>query len=268
MKRALTQAFTKGHENLVCEFNVTLKNNYLHMKKSVNPIFSTFILPGIFCIAMGVLEAIVVIYLRRIYYPQGFDFPIKFLSPHMLLTEWIREIATIIMLVVIGIMASKDNLLRFLYFLFSFAIWDITYYVALKAFLNWPASLLTWDILFLIPVPWLGPVLAPVICSITMIFFAISFVWLKKTFPAFKIKLYEWGLILLGATFIFITFILDYSTFLMQSGFSIPDTNLVISEFVPAKFSWFLFGAGEAIILYGIGSVIYRTIKKSQYRLR
>jgi len=181
----------------------------------------------------------------------------------MLLTEWIREIATIIMLLVLGIMVGKDNLLRFLYFLFSFAIWDITYYVALKAFLGWPDSLLTWDILFLIPVPWLGPILAPVICSLTMIFFAFSFVWLKSTFPSFNIKLYEWGLILLGATFIFISFILDYSTLLMQNNFSLSETNVVLSEFVPSEFNWLLFGIGEAIILYGISSVANRTVKNS-----
>jgi hypothetical protein len=233
------------------------------MKKSASQILSIFILPGIFCIAMGVLEAIVVIYLRQIYYPAGFDFPMKFLSPDMLLTECIREIATIIMLLVLGIMAGKDNLQRFLYFLFSFAIWDLTYYVALKAFLGWPGSLLTWDILFLIPVPWIGPVLAPVICSVTMIFFAISFVWLKNTFPAFKIKLYEWGLILLGATFIFITFILDYSILFMQSGISSSESRNILSEFVPSNFNWLLFGIGETVILYGISSVIYRTFKKA-----
>lgn len=233
------------------------------MKKSISPIFSTFILPGIFCIAMGVLEAIVVIYLRKIYYPAGFDFPIKFLSPDLLLTEWIREIATIVMLMVLGIMAGKDNLQRFLYFLFSFAIWDITYYVALKAFLDWPASLFTWDILFLIPLPWLSPVLAPVICSITMIFFAISFVWLKNTYRAFKIKLYEWGLILLGATFIFVSFILDYFKLLLQSNFSLTETNSILSGFVPTNFNWLLFGIGETLILYGIVSVIYRTFRKS-----
>ncbi|HEY6914417.1 MAG TPA: hypothetical protein VI413_07055 [Paludibacter sp.] len=233
------------------------------MKKPVSSIFSTFILPFIFCTAMGVLEAVVVIYLRKIYYPTGFEFPIKFLSPDLLLTEWIREVATIVMLVVLGIMAGKDNLQRFLYFLFCFAIWDLTYYITLKAFLNWPASLLTWDILFLIPVPWMSPVLAPVICSITMIFFAVSFVWLKKNYSSFKIKLYEWAFILLGATFIFISFILDYFTLLAQSNFSLSETNNMLSLYVPMSFNWWLFGIGEILILYGIGSVIFRTCRKS-----
>ncbi|MFT3752114.1 MAG: hypothetical protein QM800_04305 [Paludibacter sp.] len=233
------------------------------MKKSINSSANTFILPSIFCIAMGVLEAIVVIYLREIYYPAGFGFPIKFLSPELLLTEWIREIATIVMLVVLGIIVGKDSLQRFLYFLFCFAIWDLTYYVALKAFLDWPASLLTWDILFLIPVPWLGPVLAPIICSLTMIFFATSFVWLKNTYHIFKIRLYEWGLILLGATFIFISFIWDYFNLLLQSNFSLSKTNMLLSGFVPINFNWWLFGIGEALILAGIVYVIYRTFRKS-----
>jgi hypothetical protein len=236
------------------------------MKKSVSSISGSFILPGIFCIAMGVLEAIVVIYLREIYYPAGFDFPIKFLSPDLLLTEWIREIATIIMLLVLGIMSGKDNLQRFLYFLFCFAIWDLTYYMALKAFLGWPASLLTWDILFLIPVPWMGPVLAPVICSITMIFFAISFVWLKNTYHSFKIKLYEWAFILLGATLIFSSFILDYFTLLAQNDFSLKETNNILSGYVPTNFNWLIFGMGEILILYGIGTVIFRTIQKAVNR--
>lgn len=232
------------------------------MKKSVNSFATTFILPGIFCIAMGVLEAIVVIYLREIYYPAGFDFPLKLLSPNLLLTEWIREITTIVMLIVLGVLVGKDNLQRFLYFLFCFAIWDLTYYIALKAFLGWPASLLTWDILFLIPVPWFGPVLAPVICSLTMLLFSISFVWLKKNYRSFKIKLYEWAFILLGATFIFISFVLDYFQLLVQSNFSLQETNKILSAYVPTSFNWWLFGIGEILILYGIFIVIYRTFRK------
>ena len=32
---------------------------------------------AIFAIAMGFLEAVIVIYLRKIYYPLGFNFPLK-----------------------------------------------------------------------------------------------------------------------------------------------------------------------------------------------
>lgn len=242
------------------------------MKKSLTQIYRTFIYPGIFCIAMGVLESIVVVYLRQIYYPTGFDFPLKFFTPEMMMIEWIREIATIIMLVVLSILVGKDNLQRFLYFLFCFAIWDITYYAGLKVFLDWPSSFMTWDILFLIPVPWISPVLAPLICSITMIFFAMSFIYLKDTVSFFKIKLLEWGMILLGATLIFCSFILDYFIIITQNNFHSLSWSLskdsdfgpMASQYIPTNFNWLLFGIGEMIILYGIISVIIRTITKNK----
>ncbi|MBK6833902.1 MAG: hypothetical protein IPG89_06345 [Bacteroidetes bacterium] len=65
------------------------------------------------------------------------------------------------MLVGAGIIAGKTRLTRFAYFIIAFAIWDIFYYVFLYVLLQWPESLFTWDILFLVPVPWTGPVIAP-----------------------------------------------------------------------------------------------------------
>jgi membrane protein implicated in regulation of membrane protease activity len=53
-----------------------------------------------------------------------------------------------------------------------FAIWDIFYYIFLWLLIGWPESFFTWDILFLLPVTWVGPVLAPVINSLTMIVLA------------------------------------------------------------------------------------------------
>src|SRR5580700_10847047 len=114
-----------------------------------------------FSIAMGFLEAAVVIYLRKMYYPNGFHFPLTVVEPDIGLTEFLREAATVIMLLAIGILTGKNTSQKFGIFLFCFAIWDIFYYVFLKMLIGWPASLLDWDILFLIPVPWVGPVLAP-----------------------------------------------------------------------------------------------------------
>ncbi|NLI56587.1 hypothetical protein GX420_06385, partial [bacterium] len=96
--------------------------------------YKTFIVLTIFGIAMGFLEAIVVVYLREIYYPQGFEFPLNTFSSEMLSIEWIREISTIIMLITIGIITGKNFLQKLSFFLYTFAIWDIFYYVALKLF--------------------------------------------------------------------------------------------------------------------------------------
>src|SRR5579859_4688314 len=127
----------------------------------------------LFSIAMGFLETAVVVYLRKIYYPHGFQFPLTPVDPDIGLVEFLREAATIIMLVGIGIIAGKNTSQKFAIFLYCFAVWDIFYYVFLKLLLGWPESLFTWDILFLIPVPWVGPVLAPSIVALTMIAFAL-----------------------------------------------------------------------------------------------
>ncbi len=166
---------------------------------------------GVFAFAMGFLEAIVVIYLRKIFYPQGFDFPLSIMSPEIISIEWFREITTIIMLVTIGILAGSNNFERFLYFLYTFAIWDIVYYIGLKLFLNWPASILNWDILFLIPIPWISPVLAPIICSLTMIVMSVLIIYFIDKGYKIKTNYKFWITLIVGAILIFITFMWDYS---------------------------------------------------------
>ena len=80
-----------------------------------------------------------------------------------------REAATLVMLLGVAMLAGTDRWDRIALFCIAFGVWDIAYYVWLWVFLRWPPSLLTWDVLFLIPVPWVGPVVAPVIVSVVMI---------------------------------------------------------------------------------------------------
>ncbi len=111
---------------------------------------------------------------------------------HLALTEIFREAATLIMLVGIGIIAGRNSSERFAWFLYSFAVWDIFYYIFLKLLLNWPESFMTWDILFLIPATWVGPVIAPVIVSITMIAFALIILYSNQKSIPVTIKSSEW----------------------------------------------------------------------------
>ena len=239
--------------------------------------YKTFIILAIFGIAMGFLEAIVVVYLREIYYPQGFEFPLNTFSPEMLSIEWIREISTIIMLITIGIIAGKNFLQKLSFFLYTFAIWDIFYYVALKLFLNWPPSLLTWDILFLIPVPWVGPVLAPIICSLTMILLGGSIIFLQEKGYIVKMKTPDWVLLFLGAFIIFCTFIWDYFRIIVQEGLLSSFWTLannehlqeIISLYKPTYYNWWLFTIGEILILFTLilifkrsKSIIYDKVAK------
>jgi len=121
-----------------------------------------------FGIAFAFVESSVVVYLRALYYPEGFTFPLKFMSKQHIAVELIREAATMIMLASVGIVAGQKKWERFGYFLVAFGVWDIFYYVWLKLILNWPLSLFDWDILFLIPLPWISPVIAPVVLALCM----------------------------------------------------------------------------------------------------
>jgi len=131
----------------------------------------------VFGIAFANIEATVVVYLREIFHPDGFHFPMIVLGegPHwkrFLLTEITREAATMVLILTTCWLAGRNRHQRFAYFLVIFAIWDIFYYVWLKVLINWPASIMDWDILFLIPVTWASPVLYPVLISIAWLVFA------------------------------------------------------------------------------------------------
>lgn len=226
-----------------------------------------FILTGLFAIAMGFLEACVVVYLRELYYPNGFDFPLQTMPGRILAVELVREICTMVMLISIAWIAGKNKLQKFAWFIYCFAVWDIFYYVGLKLFLNWPPSLMTWDLLFLIPVAWVGPVLTPVICSLTMILLAACIVIPQEKGFDVRIKLTEWGLIIGGAVIIFISFIWDHSRIIIQEGFleeyftllDNPRFLQVMAQYKPENFIWPLFILGEIIILAGITLMVIRT---------
>ena len=127
-----------------------------------------------FSAAFAYIEAVVVVYLRAIFYPDGFNFPIANLlekpgAGTYMLIEAGREAATVVLMFTASYLMVRKFRQRLAYFLIIFAVWDIFYYVWLKVLLGWPGSVLDWDILFLIPAIWAGPVLAPVITSIVML---------------------------------------------------------------------------------------------------
>jgi hypothetical protein len=213
---------------------------------------------SLFSIAMAVLEAAVVVYLRALYYPDGFTVAFKIIDQRILLIELTRELATVLMLVAVGVLVGKTAKEKFAYFLISFAVWDVFYYVWLKVFINWPASLLDWDILFLIPFTWLGPVLAPVLCSFTM--FALGIVLLNSRSG---ITPRAWMLLLSGTAIILYTFLVDYGTIIVGQGFYKDMANLlnnkqfieIMSTYIPETYNWFLLGLGEMLILGAIGFI-------------
>ena len=230
------------------------------MKKST---LNTILWLTVFSVAMGFMETAVVVYLRKIYYPDGFQFPLGPIDNDIILTEIIREAATLVMLIGAGIFTGRNRSEKFGFFLFSFAIWDIFYYVFLKVLLDWPASLLTWDVLFLIPVTWVGPVLGPVINSITMILFALIITRFMDKKDSITIKSREWFLLIMGSIVIILSYTLDYSQYMIDAfGFSSLFQNgnaeviAYASQYVPETFSWWIFILGEFFILCGM-TILY-----------
>ncbi len=206
-----------------------------------------FVLLGIYSIAMANLEAAVVVYLRELYYPEGFAFPLKLISDNILLIELTREFSTIIMLFCIAYLCDKSYLERFFYFIYAFGIWDIFYYVWLKIFVNWPSSFLTDDILFLIPVPWVAPVYAPVGVSLCMIIFSIVTFYLQQ--KGFSLKINKLSIIvsIIGIALILFSFMWDFQT--------------RINSIAPIKYEWEILLAGLLLIIFGFVYFIVKIMK-------
>ncbi|OFX87438.1 MAG: hypothetical protein A2W99_07095 [Bacteroidetes bacterium GWF2_33_16] len=221
---------------------------------------------------MGIFEGAVVVYIRALYYPEGFNFPLKLMSNQVAATELIREFASLVMLLSVGVIAGKNFSQRLAWFIYSFAVWDIIYYVFLFLILAWPENLFTWDILFLLPVTWTGPVIAPVIISILMIVLAMV-LYSHNLKSDFKTKLVqkEWFILIVGSIIVFISFIWDYCKFIVQNYEKIGDNEQVIStkiynlsfQYIPDRFPWLIFILGVIIIGAGIFLVNQRNKKSA-----
>jgi hypothetical protein len=124
----------------------------------------------VFAVGMAWVEAASVYYLRamvdRIEPYQANPLPIHgVLGP----VELVREAATLVMLLAVGMLAGRTWHKGLGYTAIAFGVWDIFYYVFLRIICGWPKSLFDWDILFLLPLPWWGPVLAPVSIASLMV---------------------------------------------------------------------------------------------------
>jgi len=160
----------------------------------------------LFALAMGVLEAAIVVYLRELYYPDGFAFPIVLVPTRIAILEIIREAATLVMLYAAAMLGGRRGFDRFSVFAFLFGAWDLVYYAALWLFLGWPRSLLQWDVLFLIPVPWLAPVLFPMLISCCLIALFLFNEFLAAREKQLRLSLPEWLVASAGGLLVVVSF--------------------------------------------------------------
>jgi hypothetical protein len=232
----------------------------------MKPVYRTILWVFVFAVAMAFMETAVVVYLRKLYYPGGFSFPLKIIDPDIALTEFLREIATLIMLAGIGTVAGRRNLERFAFFLFAFAVWDIFYYVFLKLLLGWPVSFFTWDVLFLVPFTWVGPVLAPLLNSFTMILLAGSIIYFTEIKGKCVMGPLVWLLLIAGSVVVIAGYTEDYLSFMLRR-FTLaeltgaPGSKALLAyacTFIPDGFKWWIFFTGEAMHLSAILLILSR----------
>lgn len=183
---------------------------------------------SVFAIAMAQLEATVVVYLRQLFYPDGFRFPLVIIEGEIAAIEVAREVATVVMLFAVAkLFSARDRWRQYSAFLWAFGVWDIFYYVWLWVMLRWPSSLLEPDVLFLIPLPWIGPVLAPVLISLVMMGAGWAILWLRDRELPVLVTRVEWGVTIAGA--------------IALIGLFISDAPAVVVGATPRPFNWGLF---------------------------
>ena len=196
----------------------------------------------VFAVAMAWVESAVVFYLRSMigriepYQPNPLPVIGGFAS-----VELPREFATLVMLFAVGVLAGRTWRARLGYAAIAFGVWDIFYYVFLKVMCGWPHSLLDWDVLFLLPLPWWGPVLAPVLISLLLI------VWgtLASQFecpPASRLANWRaWALNFGGIA-------LALYVFMADSLAASPHGLDAIRTVLPGQFNWPLFCVALALM--------------------
>src|SRR5512136_1644342 len=154
-----------------------------------------FLWVSVYAIAMAFLEAVVVAYIRGLLHITNAHVE---LGPYVKMEMW-REVGTLVMLVAVGWLAGRRGVERWAYGLFAFGLWDIWYYIWLKVLLDWPKTLLDWDTLFLIPFPWLGPVLSPVLIAVLICIVAVLTVYRVNRQETPKITPFRAAVVFCGA---------------------------------------------------------------------
>ena len=202
-----------------------------------------------FAVSMAFVEAAVVVYLREII-GEGPIFPMREIPPLLLVVEIGREVASIVMLLSVAFLSFRGGARRMGAFLLLFAVWDVFYYLWLHVTIGWPAGIFDWDVLFLIPLPWVGPVWSVLLLCAGMIAFSVLFLRAPED-SVFSPGPWGWASGVAGVITIVATYILEWKKIRYGAG-------------IPSDFSLLPFLAG--LVLLGISGWI--TWRKTPALLR
>ncbi|MDA8122039.1 MAG: hypothetical protein M0Z38_05665 [Deltaproteobacteria bacterium] len=211
----------------------------------------------IFAAAMAFVEAAVVVYLRDLL-GGGPIFPMKYLSPKLLAVEIGREGATVVMLLCVASLPFRGGARRMGAFLLVFAAWDVFYYLWLRVTIGWPAGIAAWDVLFLIPLPWVGPVWSVLLICAGMIAFSVAFLRTSEDAP-FAPGLSGWATGVAGSLAVIATYILEWRK--IGYGAGIPDAFSLLPFFLGilllAVSGWITYRSALSAGRRGTGPLLY-----------
>jgi hypothetical protein len=200
---------------------------------------------AIYAVAMAYVEAAAVVYLRRVY---GIGDLLRDVVPYdarLAAIELGRETATLVMILAVGFVAGRSVQSRLGFACVVFGTWDIVYYAWLRVMLGWPDSLLAPDLLFLIPLPWWGPVLAPVLVALLSIAGGARAVLHDDRGEVMRANPLTWAGLLAGALAILYAFMADALG-------ALPAGAETLSRLRPTRFNWALFLAGYLALTGGL----------------
>ncbi|SRR6266511_6167116 len=206
----------------------------------------------VFAVGMAWVESACVYYLRvmvdRVEPYQTNPLPMQGpLGP----VELVREAATLVMLLAIGMLAGRTRQTRLAYSAVAFGVWDIFYYLFLKVICDWPKSLFDWDILFLLPLPWWGPVLAPVCIALLMIVWG-TLVSLGPVRNAPPVSSAAWRLSALGIAIALYVCMAD-SVRVVHHGAD------VVRSVLPTTFNWSMFAVAFGLMSAPVAQAVQTT---------
>jgi hypothetical protein len=191
----------------------------------------------VFALAMAYLESAVVVYLREaLGVAADAVFPLDLSSTGLGQISWIevgREAATLLMIGAVGWIAGRSPWERLAWAAVVFGAWDIGYYFWLWVFSGWPSGLGTWDLLFLLPLPWAGPVWAPVVVSLALIGFGLVMAARCRAGADVHAGWGPFTSLMLGGVVVIVSFVLN--------------AGVVLDGGTPVDFAWPVFWLGMAI---------------------
>ncbi|MCD6577563.1 MAG: hypothetical protein J7K66_06080 [Anaerolineaceae bacterium] len=200
---------------------------------------------GLFAIAMAYVESTVVVYIRRIYGISDLLLDIPPFDPVIAPIEVGRELGTLIMLLGVGWAVGKSLQSRLSFTFFTFGIWDIFYYIWLRVLIGWPNSLFSPDLLFLIPLPWWGPIIAPMLIAFLMVAGGILAVISEDKERKIRFSAFNWIALIAGVLILLYSF--------MEDALAIMPANVeTLAQLRPTSFNWLIYILGLAITGYAV----------------